>query len=236
MWKGKKKALTFSFDDGVKQDLRLIELFNKYGLKGTFNINSDLLGKENLLWHFGMSVSHDKVTKREVRERYVGHEVAVHTLTHPNLTTLEEKEIVRQVEKDRKALSKMCGYEVVGMAYPCGGVNNDDRTAKIIAEKTGVKYARTITSTDTLDVARDNLYRFDPTCHILQDNINEIVDEFLSCDGEEERLLYIWGHSYELDGGAVNPNGMDWEKFEAICKKLSGKADIYYATNAEILL
>lgn len=40
MWNGKKKAVTFSFDDGVTQDIRLIEIFNKYGLKGTFNLNS----------------------------------------------------------------------------------------------------------------------------------------------------------------------------------------------------
>ena len=29
---GKKKALTFSYDDGVTQDERLIALFNKYGM------------------------------------------------------------------------------------------------------------------------------------------------------------------------------------------------------------
>ena len=38
MFNGKMKALTFSYDDGVLQDERLIEIFNKYGLKGTFNI------------------------------------------------------------------------------------------------------------------------------------------------------------------------------------------------------
>ncbi len=29
----KMKAVTFSYDDGVIQDIRLIELFNKYGMK-----------------------------------------------------------------------------------------------------------------------------------------------------------------------------------------------------------
>jgi peptidoglycan/xylan/chitin deacetylase (PgdA/CDA1 family) len=43
-WNGKKKALTFSYDDGVLQDIRLIELFNKYGMKATFNLNSEKLG------------------------------------------------------------------------------------------------------------------------------------------------------------------------------------------------
>ena len=30
MFNGKNKAITFSYDDGVTQDIRLIELFNKY--------------------------------------------------------------------------------------------------------------------------------------------------------------------------------------------------------------
>ena len=37
---GKSKALTLSYDDGVVQDIRLIEILNKYGIKATFNINT----------------------------------------------------------------------------------------------------------------------------------------------------------------------------------------------------
>ena len=37
MWNGKKKAVTFSYDDGVTQDCRLVEMMNTYGVKGTFN-------------------------------------------------------------------------------------------------------------------------------------------------------------------------------------------------------
>ena len=37
---GKIKVLTLSYDDGVVQDIRLIKIMNKHGLKGTFNINS----------------------------------------------------------------------------------------------------------------------------------------------------------------------------------------------------
>ena len=36
---GKAKALTMSYDDGKVQDRRLIDIFNKYGIKGTFNLN-----------------------------------------------------------------------------------------------------------------------------------------------------------------------------------------------------
>ena len=42
MWNGKKKAITFSFDDGVRQDVRLIEILNRYNLKATFNLNSEV--------------------------------------------------------------------------------------------------------------------------------------------------------------------------------------------------
>ena len=37
---GLKKALTLSYDDGAKQDVRLVEIMAKHGLKGTFNVNS----------------------------------------------------------------------------------------------------------------------------------------------------------------------------------------------------
>ena len=36
---GRTKALTFSYDDGVIADRRLIEIFRENGLKGTFNLN-----------------------------------------------------------------------------------------------------------------------------------------------------------------------------------------------------
>ena len=44
MWNGKKKAVTFSFDDGIEQDVRAIEILDKYGLKATFNLNSGKFG------------------------------------------------------------------------------------------------------------------------------------------------------------------------------------------------
>ena len=40
MWNGKMKALTFSYDDGVEQDIRLIEILDRYHLRGTFNLQS----------------------------------------------------------------------------------------------------------------------------------------------------------------------------------------------------
>ena len=93
----KLKAVTFSYDDGVTQDFRLVELLNKYNLKSTFNINSELLGKRGMLVREGQRVAHYKIHASDVKSLYDGHEVAAHTLTHPNLTTLDAAEVIRQV-------------------------------------------------------------------------------------------------------------------------------------------
>lgn len=41
----KFKAITFSYDDGVQQDKRLIEILDRYSLKSTFNINSAMFDR-----------------------------------------------------------------------------------------------------------------------------------------------------------------------------------------------
>lgn len=234
MFNGKMKALTFSYDDGVDQDKRLIELFNKYGLKGTFNLNSDLLGRrEDTLTILGRTVGHHKVFSADVRHIYDGHEVAVHTLTHPLLPKIEDdKEIVRQVEDDRIKLSELCGYEVVGMAYPCGGQNHDDRVANIIRENTGVKYSRTIISNYSFDVQED-LYKFKPTVYHFGefDKMFELGQKFLEAEADTPQILYVWGHAYEFD-----VRDGDWERMEEFCKMMSGRDDIFYGTNKEVLL
>ena len=228
----KRKAITFSYDDGVTQDIRLIELMNKYGLKGTFNLNSELLGKSRILMRENQRISHYKIHPEDVKYVYDGHEVAVHTLTHPNLTTLDEAEIIHQVEQDRANLSQLVGYDVIGMAYPCGGVNNNDKVAEIIKNHTGVRYSRTITNTDSFDIQK-NLYRFNPNVyHIMQyDRLMKMGEEFVSMKTEKRQIFYIWGHSYELD---FQPDY--WNKLEDFFALISNRRDIFYGTNSEVLL
>ena len=229
---GKLKAITFSYDDAVTQDIEFIELLNKYNLKATFNINSELLGTNNILIRENKRVAHYKLHKSDVKGVYEGHEVAVHTLTHPRLPDIEDDvEIIRQVEQDRLNLSELVGYDVVGMAYPCGGVNNDDRVAEIIKNNTGVKYSRTITCNDSFDL-QNNLYRFNPTVYHLDfDKMTELGEKFINMKPDKPQIFYIWGHSYEFD------YQIDYlAKFEEFLKLISGKDDIFYGTNKEVLL
>ncbi len=224
------KFVTFSFDDGVTQDKRLISLLDKYGLKATFNLNSSLLGLKGGWEIDGKWVNHCKVSPFELKDLYEGHEVAVHTLTHPNLTNEENATVVYQVEEDRRQLSHLVGYEVCGMAYPCGGVNNDERVANIIKNQTKVKYARTITSTHSFDLPK-NLYRLDPTVCIGEtDKMFELAKKFISLKTKEPQIFYIWGHSYEFDF----VKQITWERFEEFCRLIARQGDIFYGTNEEV--
>ena len=226
-----KKCITFSFDDGVRQDKRLIELFNKYGLKGTFNLNSSFLGLKGGREVNGKFLDNSKVFPSDVKEIYAGHEVAVHTLTHPNLTCEEEETVIYQVEEDRKQLSKLVGYEVTGMAYPCGGVNNDDRVAAILKNSTGVKYARTINSNAKFDPP-ENPYRWHPTVYAREgDKAFALAEQFLSMKADKPQIFFVWGHAHEFD----ILDDMDWERVETFCQMLSGRKDVLYATNKETL-
>ena len=141
------------------------------------------------------------------------------------------KEVIRQVETDRQNLSALVGYEVIGMAYPCGGVNNDDRVANVIKNNTGIKYARTITSTHNFDL-QENLYRFNPSVyHMELDKMLSLGKEFIELKTDEPKIFYVWGHSYEMDYSSDY-----WVKLEEFFKLVSQRDDIYYGTNKECLL
>lgn len=228
MFGGKMKAFTLSYDDGVTQDIRLIELINKYNLKCTFNLNSELLGKSGMLVRNNQRVSHYKIAPEDVKKIYDGHEVAVHTLTHPDLTKLDDAEIIRQVEEDRKNLEKLVGYDVVGMAYPGGVV--DDRVADVIKNNTNIKYCRTIINTESFDI-QDNLYQFKPNAYHIMDTerLFEMGRKFLELKPDKPQIFYVWGHAYEMD--FMNA----WNTLEAFFEMMSNRDDIFYGTNADVL-
>lgn len=227
---GKEKCLTFSYDDGVTQDRRLVELFNKYGVRCTFNLNSGCFGKTGIAWgDFVRETTHNKIEKSEVADLYQGHEVAVHTVSHPNLCHLGKDAIRYEVMEDRKVLEQLVGYPVTGMAYPYG--TYDGTTIETLRE-CGICYSRTVVSTRLLGVPRDFM-TWHPTCHFGDEGMEDLISVFLEDTKASEencyqKLLYIWGHSYELDGYDT------WGKMEETLQRLSGQDDVWYATNIEI--
>ena len=227
MWNGKKKAVTFSFDDGVEQDIRLIEILDRYGLRCTFNLNSGSFGEQRTLVVAGKEVAHHRLTAAQARSVYQNHEVAAHTRTHPGLYDLSQEELIGECEGDRLALQELFGREIVGMAYPFGDC--DERIAGVLRQHTGIRYSRTVRDNGRFDRQRD-LLQFDPTAHIDDmDRLQELGEKFLRSTPQTPQLFYIWGHGYEFDA-------YGWEPFEAFCRWIAGRDDIFYGTNRETLL
>lgn len=231
MFHGKKKAITFSYDDGVLQDERLIALFNKYGVKGTFNLNSGNFGQKNVLTQEGITFDQVRFTESEIARIYRGHEIAAHTRTHRPLVGRPEEEIIDQVESDRLRLSEIAGYEVVGFAYPGPGKECDSRVADILRAHTGVRYCRTANSNGGFDL-QDNLYEFCPTVYEHGDfeHMVELGKRFAELEPDRPQIFYIWGHSYEFDLRNT------WDDFERFLQMISHRDDIFYGTNREVLL
>jgi peptidoglycan/xylan/chitin deacetylase (PgdA/CDA1 family) len=222
-----KKFFTLSFDDGTVQDIRFVGLIDRYGLKCTFNLNSGLFGTHHRIMHDGIDCDHTEIEASQVHDLYAGHEVAVHTRTHPNLLTLDKEQIIQEVDGDRRALEALCGYPVTGMAYP-GGPFYNEFVISTIVENTPIRYARTTNAHHTFELP-ERLMTWHPTCRAEDDDLFELADRFISAKPETDMLFYVWGHSFEFD------KYNSWDRFERFCEKIAGKADIIYATNAGVV-
>ena len=225
---GRRKALTLSYDDGVTQDERLIDLMRGYGIKGTFNISAGLAGDNDWLEQPGIQVEHHKFPKERIAEVYAGQEIAVHTMTHPDLTKVPEGMAAYEIAACRRELEELVKAPVTGMAYPMGTWN--DRV-KRTAASCGITYARTTKPTFDFALPEDFL-EWHPTCHHTEPGMMELLEKFLK-PIDPERFLspwlyFLWGHAYEFDGFG------QWEEIEEFLKKASGHEEIWYASNGEI--
>ncbi|MBQ8577900.1 MAG: polysaccharide deacetylase family protein [Clostridia bacterium] len=230
MFNGKMKALTFSYDDGITTDGRLIDILNRYGMRGTFNLNSAThVERGNPRME---RIAKDRKTqvarywRDELADVYKGHEIAVHALTHPDLTKLSEEECCHEILADVENLTAYFGTKPVGMAYPYG--THNDAVVNVLRD-CGIRYSRTTVSTRRFDIPCD-LLRLPATCHHNDAALMELAEQFVNAEPETPMLFYVWGHSYEF---ADRDN---WDVIERFCDYMAGRDDIFYGTNAEVLL
>lgn len=231
------KALTLSYDDGKIQDKHLVEIFNKNGIKATFNVNSGMVQQSN------------RIPMSEWNSVYDGHEIAMHTCTHPTLNRCSDYEVLRELIEDKTAIEKAIQKPVYGLAFPNGSY--DDRICRIASE-IGVRYARTASDQYvSVKAAKDyskyaegpillgdetgfnlplNYMHWVPTCH-HNHNLIEFGKDFIQLYKKQYLyILYVWGHSFEFD---TNNN---WKIMEEFCEMIGHRDDIWYATNIEIVL
>ena len=211
---GKKFIATFSYDDGFDTDIKLIELFNRYGVKGTFHLNSKRF------------VNYSEEQLLELKKRYEGHEISAHTFNHYFPTRMPKTILVNEIMEDRKFLEKIAGYPVCGMSYPFGDYNQE--VIKTISECV-ILYSRTVENTRRFKMP-ENFLKWHPTIH--HNGIENAVSSFfekMDMTFNNEPLLYVWGHSHEFK------TEEQWQMMENALKHLCERRDeIWFATNIEI--
>lgn len=219
----KKKAFNITYDDGVLQDVRFVKMLNKYGIKGTFNLNSQLM-QEQFTWTHPNGMKVTRLSPELVKHLYDGHEVASHTLTHPYMNELSDEECYRQMKLDKENLEKLTKRDVKGFAVPFDYY--DERIAKC-AKDCGFSYARTSEFTNSFAPCTD-AYHWKTSIYHIDPNLTNFVADFLNTD-EELAICQIVGHSYDLDAENL------WGTMELICAAVSKYDDIWFCTNAELV-
>ena len=214
------KACTLSYDDGVMDDVRLIEIMRKYGLKGTFNLNSKHL----------ISGAKDRLSPEMIKELFGDDtEIAIHGFEHLSLPAVTPALAVRDVVSDKEFLEKTFDRVVRGMAYAYG--THNDEVVEIL-RLCGVAYSRITTPSLAFDLPEDWL-RLAPTCHHKHPALFELLEKFLESNETKEvsikpKLFYLWGHSYEF------PRDNNWDVIEKFGEIISKHDDVWHATNMEI--
>ena len=222
---GKTKAVTLSYDDGPASDRTLLEILNRYGVKGTFNFNEK-----------------QALTAEDVETLLLGHghEIAVHGARHRAPGCQFPVDGIQDVLDGRRALEQQFRRIIRGMAYPDSGIRYFDNgatfeTVKRYLADLGIVYARTLGGDNDGFRLPEDWYAWTPTAHHNNPRLTEYAEKFLSldvnglyCASRYPRLFYLWGHSYEFDRDG------NWHVIEDFCRAVSGREEIWYATNMEI--
>ncbi len=229
---GKFKALTLSYDDGARPDVRLIETANKHGIKVTLNVNSGMMPQNDGEW---------KLSVNEIGKLVAsgGHEIAIHGDRHVALGKATTVVGINDVFTCRKKLEKMYGKIIRGLAYADSGMNEitsgvTKDEIKAYLKALGVAYARTTVSENDKFRIPEDFREWNPSVHHDNPNLIPYLEKFLNAEMNDyvaarpPKLFYLWGHSFEFERKG------NWNVFEEFCEKAGGYDDVWYATNIEI--
>lgn len=225
---GKKKAFNVTYDDGVLQDIRFVELLNKYHLKGTFNLNSSLMATE-FAWQHECGEMVKRLPREVVKKLYQGHEVASHTSSHPYMECLSKEEIIQELKEDKEQLSQLFECEICGFALPFSYYNE---IIKECVKECGFTYGRISEESYSYAIPNDN-FAWKAGIFHLSEQLLTFVQGFLESE-EELALCQIVGHSYDLDFERRTNYDM-WEVMECIFQKIFNDSTILPMTHLEIV-
>jgi len=108
-------------------DLRIAEMLDRYGLKGTFYV----LPPESRA---------DALQQEQIRSLSTRHEIGAHTLSHRNVSTCDADTLSHEITGSKKWLEQITGIPCAMFCYPRGDITG---AAEHLVQKAGFLGART---------------------------------------------------------------------------------------------
>lgn len=182
------KYFVFSIDDGTIYDEQVISLFNKYGIRGTFNLNS---GLDDFVWYLE-ELPIRRFILEEKKELYSNHEVASHSLTHPYLDMCIDEIVKKEINEDIDNLERIFKRKIVSFATPFDTCS--EREVNLIKSNSSLSNIRLSEIDESFSFPKDP-YHIKITALDI-DRALELIHDFRS--RKEDGLFIYAGHSYDF--------------------------------------
>lgn len=214
------KYFVFSIDDGTIYDKKIIDIFNRYDIKATFNLNS---GLQDFVWY-----KSDKPVRRlkleEKKEIYQGHEIASHSLTHPYLTMCPDDVTYHEVKDDLDNLKQIFDQDIVSFAFPFEDFN--EQKINFIAQIPPLIDIR-ISEIDASFKFPSNRWHIKITSWNIDDALNKVK---LFLDDKSAELFVFVAHSYDFEFDNT------YHKLEKLCQIIKNSDEVKIITMKELAI
>mgnify|MGYP000603159414 CR=1 FL=1 len=108
-----RPLVTISFDDGwISQYQEALPLLERYKMPSTFYILTGSVDKPGYM-----------TSKQILALEKAGHEIAAHTVNHPDLNTLPLSQAEVEISDSKQFLEKILGHSVLNFAAPYGSAS-----------------------------------------------------------------------------------------------------------------
>lgn len=217
--------ITFTWDDGAKEDIRLFELHQQYNIPGMFFVPT-----EN-------SEGRAVLSEGEIRE--AASELISfggHTFHHVYLTNIPKEQIAEEIRTNKEYLEDILGNEVPHFCLPGG--KYDEAILQAVYQ-----CFKTCRTAETMNFVNEgNLIR--PTFHVyprgkkslivnalrhgnvkegarvalnMRESYFEVIERLIREKKETDAQIVIWGHSWELEEQGL------WGKVDSLMKMIGSE-------------
>jgi len=171
--------LNLSFDDTQAAHLKIANLLDVYGFKGTFYIQSvELEYQPNLIDDYKSIL-------------LSGHEVGSHTVNHLHLPSLSEQEMLYEIDSSVSRIERYLNTNCTSLAHPFHGTNDHINS---------VLFSHNLFTRDWSEYYTTRRPRFDLSSDVLVNDVTNFIDVQIA----NNNSCLIDGHG--IDGSGYSPS------------------------------